>query len=105
MRLFKGSRPDAGTIKAAHDGINNNNALHGHPSTLVYHGGDSGATHALPKMLSLREAAEETGLSYGYLRGLCLSGTITCLRAGRTKWLINASSLAAFLNGGGVSEQ
>lgn len=55
----------------------------------------------LPRVLSLRDAAEQTGLSYGFLRGLCTSGSVVCFRVGRAKWVINADSLAAYLNNGG----
>ena len=48
-------------------------------------------------MLTLREAAEVYGLSYYFLRQLALSGAIPAVRAGRSKILVNAEGLAAFL--------
>lgn len=60
----------------------------------------------LPKMIGLREAAKETGLSYSYLRKLCMNGRITFVRSGN-KYLLNADKLADFLNnenGGGQNE-
>lgn len=48
-------------------------------------------------MLTLREAAEVFGLSYYHLRQLALSGTVPAVRAGRSKILVNAEGLAAFL--------
>lgn len=48
-------------------------------------------------MITLREAAEAFGLSYYYLRQLALSGTVPAVRAGRSKILVNAEGLAAFL--------
>ena len=53
---------------------------------------------ALPKMLTIKEAATESGLSYCHLRNLCLQGSVYCVRSG-VKWLINADSLAAYLGG------
>lgn len=55
---------------------------------------------AMPRMLTLKEAANESGLSYCFLRNLCLQGAIYCVRSG-VKWMINSDSLAAYL--GGVS--
>lgn len=55
----------------------------------------------LPRVLSLKEAAAQTGLSYGFLRSLCTSGKVICFRVGRAKWVMNADSLAAFLQCGG----
>lgn len=52
----------------------------------------------LPKMITLKAAVFETGLSYCYLRGLCLGGAVYCVRSGN-KWLINADSLAKYLGG------
>lgn len=52
----------------------------------------------LPRMISLQQAAADTGLAYGYLRGLCLDGKVYAVRSG-TKWLINADSLAVYLGG------
>lgn len=53
---------------------------------------------AMPKMITIKTAAAETGLSYCHLRNLCLQGSVYCIRAGN-KWLINADSLSAFLGG------
>lgn len=53
----------------------------------------------MPRMLKLREAAEETGLSYNFLRQLCLQEKIFYIKAGN-RYLINANSLEVFLNGG-----
>ena len=52
----------------------------------------------LPQMLTIKEAATESGLSYCYLRNLCLEGSVYCVRAGK-KWFINKDSLAAYLGG------
>ncbi|MDO4484258.1 MAG: helix-turn-helix domain-containing protein [Clostridia bacterium] len=53
----------------------------------------------IPTMLTLREAAQRTGLSYDHLRKLCLTGKIVHIRAG-SKFLINLERLIDFLNGG-----
>lgn len=52
----------------------------------------------IPEMIGLKEAARRTGLSYGFLRRLCLSGQIVHVRAG-SKFLINWQKLCDFLNG------
>ena len=59
---------------------------------------------SLPKMVSIREASKETGLTYCHLRSLCLTGRVACVRAGNTKWLINSASLAEYLSGCGTDE-
>ena len=41
------------------------------------------------KMITLKQAASETGLSYDCLRKLCLTGKLVHIRAG-TKYLLNA---------------
>lgn len=52
----------------------------------------------LPRMISLLEAAQMTGLSYEFLRQKCLDGTLVHIRSGR-KFMVNAAKLAAYLNG------
>lgn len=52
----------------------------------------------LPTMVTIREAAELTGLSYNHLRTLCINKQIVHIRAGR-KFLINMEKLADYLNG------
>ena len=52
----------------------------------------------IPEMLTLRQAAAKTGLSYDYLRKLCLQKKIIFVKAGN-KYLINMEKLADFLNG------
>ena len=61
-------------------------------------------TETIPEMIGLREAARRTGLSYGFLRRLCLSGQIVYVRAG-SKFLINWQRFVDYLNrGDGVQE-
>lgn len=52
----------------------------------------------MPRMLKIKEAAELTGLSYHFLRQLCLEGKVFHVKAGN-RYFINADSLAAYLNG------
>lgn len=58
----------------------------------------------LPIMMSLREAATQTGLSYDTLRHLCLSGRIAHMRVGTRggKFLVNYGMLVEFLSKEGV---
>lgn len=64
-------------------------------------------SNKVPRMLTIREAAAETGLSYDYLRKLCIQGRVVYIRAG-AKRLINFDKLLEFLNRGesaGESQQ
>ena len=47
-------------------------------------------------MLKIREAAAETGLSYHFIRSLCLSGALAHIKVGN-RYFVNAASLEAFL--------
>lgn len=49
------------------------------------------------KMISLKQAAIETGLSYYCLRNLCLDGKVAHITSGN-KYLINADRLDDYLN-------
>ena len=51
----------------------------------------------IPEMITIREAAKRTGLSYEFLRQCCLTGKIVHIRAG-TKFLINYGRLVNWLN-------
>jgi excisionase family DNA binding protein len=53
----------------------------------------------VPTMITITQAAAETGLSYDHLRKLCLRGEIVHVKAGR-KFLINKEKLIGFLNNG-----
>ena len=57
---------------------------------------------ALPKMKSIKEMMVLTGLSYSYLRQLCLEGKIIHIRAGK-KYLIHYDRFVDFLNGAEIS--
>lgn len=52
-----------------------------------------------PTMFTLNQAAEATGLSYDFLRKLCLQRKIVFVRAG-TKYLINMERLREYLDKG-----
>ncbi len=56
----------------------------------------------VPTMITITQAAAETGLSYDHLRKLCLRGEIVHVKAGR-KFLINKEKLISFLNVGEAS--
>ena len=53
----------------------------------------------IPQIVTLKEAAEITGLAYGLLRNKALNGEIVAFRAGR-KILINLDKLIEHLNSG-----
>ena len=53
----------------------------------------------IPRMITIREAARETGLSYKHIRSLCQSGRIVSIRAGNRN-LINREKLIDYLNSG-----
>ena len=52
----------------------------------------------IPTMVTIKEAAEKTGLSYYYIRKLCLEKKVVHIMAGR-KVLINEEKLVNYLNG------
>ena len=53
----------------------------------------------IPEMITLREASDRTGISYDWLRKLCLQGKIVHIRAGN-KYLLNFRKLIDYLNTG-----
>lgn len=55
-------------------------------------------TTQIPQMLTIKDAAERTGLANFYIRQLCLQNKIIHVKAGR-KYLINFDKLIEFLNG------
>lgn len=50
-------------------------------------------------MVTIRKAAELTGLSYDYIRKLCINDKIVYVRAG-SKYVVNLGKLIEFLNEG-----
>lgn len=59
-------------------------------------------TTEIPRLATLKETAELTGLSYGFLRQKALNSEIVAVRAGR-KFLINIDRLIDYLNGESIS--
>lgn len=54
-----------------------------------------------PYMMSILESVEVTNLSYEFLRFLCKSGKVKCIKTGN-KYMINSESLADFLNNSSI---
>ena len=52
----------------------------------------------MPRMLTLREAANETGLTYSCLRRWILSGEFSYFVRSGNRYLVNMDRLAEFLN-------
>lgn len=55
----------------------------------------------IPRMRTLKECSEETGLTYEFIRKLCLQKKIVFIRTG-CKYLVNLDRLIDFLNGEAV---
>ena len=55
-------------------------------------------------MKTIKEISRLSGLSYYYIRNLCLNNQIVYVRAGN-KFLINYDRFAEFLNGTAVKSQ
>lgn len=53
----------------------------------------------VPRMVGITEASKQTGLSYDFLRKLCLQNKIVHVRAG-VRYLINLEKLVEYLNQG-----
>jgi excisionase family DNA binding protein len=51
----------------------------------------------MPQMITIKQAAANTGLSYNCLRLMCINGKIAHIRAGK-KILINKDRLEEYLN-------
>ncbi len=58
-----------------------------------------GGNMTIPTMVTLNEASAQSGLSYDYLRKLCLQKKIVYVRAG-CKYLVNLEKLVEYLNQG-----
>lgn len=55
----------------------------------------------VPLMLPIKEVSARTGLSYHFIRQLCLENKIVYVRAGN-KYLVNLDRFVDFLNGAEV---
>ena len=53
----------------------------------------------MARMISLKQASTETGLSYDCLRKMCLANKLVYIRIGK-KIMLNADRLEEYLNGG-----
>lgn len=53
----------------------------------------------IPQMLTIKELAERTKLSYNFIRKLCLGNKIVYIKSG-TKYLVNYNKFIDFLNTG-----
>lgn len=53
----------------------------------------------IPRMRTIKETAQETGLAYNYIRTLCLQNKIVYVKAGN-KYLVNIDKLIEYLNSG-----
>lgn len=58
----------------------------------------------IPTMVTIRAAADQTGLSYDYIRKLCLAEKIVFVKSG-SKYLINLEKLVDYLNNGESERQ
>ncbi len=55
----------------------------------------------IPTMLTIKELAECTKLSYSYIRKLCIENKIVYIKSG-TKYLVNYNRFIEFLNTGTI---
>ena len=58
----------------------------------------------IPRMVTIKEAAAQTGLSVHHVRQLCLSREIVCINTGR-KYLVNLDRFIDYPNNPTKSEQ
>lgn len=56
----------------------------------------------IPRMLTIKEASQESGLSYDFVRKLCVQNKIVHVRAGN-KYYVNFDKFVDYLNTGEVS--
>lgn len=59
--------------------------------------------YMIPIMLPIKEVAKQTGLSYNYIRTLCLQNKIRYVKTG-SKYLVNMNKFIEFLNGDNDNE-
>ena len=53
----------------------------------------------IPEMITIKECSTRTGISYDWIRKMCIQNRIVYIRAGN-KYLINFSKFVAYLNEG-----
>lgn len=59
----------------------------------------------MPIMMTISQAAAETGLSYHCIRQLILSGQFSGYIKSGTKYYINRDLFVSFLNGGAIEDE
>ena len=61
----------------------------------------------VPIMVPLKKASELTGISYDWLRKMCLQGKLVHIRTGErgSKFLVNYGKLLDYLNTGDQAEE
>ena len=57
---------------------------------------------SVPRMMTIKEVSAQTGISYDFIRKLCLQGRIVHIKAG-AKYLVNFDKFVNYLNEGAVS--
>ena len=57
----------------------------------------------IPEMITIKETASRTGLSYEFIRKLCINNEIVHVRTGK-RYLVNFNRFIDFLNEGSVSK-
>lgn len=57
----------------------------------------------IPEMITIKETASRTGLSYEFIRKLCINNEIIHVRTGK-RYLVNFDRFIDFLNEGSVSK-
>ena len=60
---------------------------------------DEKASRRIPIMWTIKQASQNTGLSYDFIRKLCLQNKIVFVKAG-CKYLVNSEKLVEYLNSG-----
>lgn len=57
----------------------------------------------IPEMITIKETATRTGLSYEFIRKLCLNNEIVHVRTGK-RYLVNFNRFIDYLNEGSISK-
>lgn len=52
----------------------------------------------IPEMLTIRQTADRSGVSYGAIRKMCMNNEIVFIRCGK-KYLVNWNRFCDYLNG------
>lgn len=57
----------------------------------------------IPEMITIKETATRTGLSYEFIRKLCLNNEIVHVRTGK-RYLVNFNRFIDYLNEGSIKK-